>query len=255
MTNRNKITPSFPLNLKGMKKGQRSIVRNEKGIALVMILILAAIALVIMGGLLYMITSSTQISGMQKRYKSGLEAGIGGSEVAYQFIATRGTPADTTTLSTLMSSINPVITTPSTACSGKDLSETTFYGLAAKLMTPTYKEDPPGSGNIVLNWTSACNKTSSIDPDPLTCTTSSCSYDMRFDLGTSPNQYRVYAKIVDTVEGNSAPDYGLGGKGVVVSGSSEVVVVSMPYLYTMEMDAENTSNPSERAKLSILYQY
>jgi len=228
MKNRNQRTPS--------------IIHSEKGIALVMILILAAISLVIMGGLLYMITSSTQISGMQKRYKSGLEAGIGGAEVAYQFIALR--TDDPTPLINLLSSINPVITTQTT-CSGTDISGTSFTGatggLAAKLMTPTE------------TWTN-CDDTVSIDPNTA-CTTSSCSYDMRFDLGTSPNQYRVYAKIVDTVEGNSAPDYGLGGKGVVVSGSSEVVVVSMPYLYTMEMDAENTSNPSERAKLSILYQY
>jgi hypothetical protein len=243
MKNRNQITPSFPLNLRGLKGGsQTSIVRNEKGIALVMILILAAIALLIMAGLLYMITSSTQISGMQKRYKSGLEAGIGGSEVAYQFIALRGSATDNTALATLLSSINPVITTP-TGCSGTDLFGTNFTGsgdtpggLAAKLMTPT------------SSWTN-CNSTMSIDPSDAT------SYDMRFDLGDSPNQYRVYAKIADTVEGNSAPDYGLGGKGVVVSGSSEVTVQSMPYLYTMEMDAQNTLNPSERAKLSILYQY
>ena len=63
---------------------------NEKGIALVMILILAAISLVIMAGLLYMITSSTQITGMQKRYKTALEAGIGGSEVFSQFIGLQG---------------------------------------------------------------------------------------------------------------------------------------------------------------------
>ena len=83
---------------------------------------------------------------------------------------------------------------------------------------------------------------------------------MKFELGTNPT-YTVFAKIVDTVEGNSAPDYGLGGKGVVVSGSSEVVVVSMPYLYTMEIDAQKKiatdedAENRERAKLSILYQY
>jgi hypothetical protein len=236
MSNKNQITPSILLNVRGTKWCcQSSTVCNEKGIALVMILILAAIALLVIAGLLYMITSSSQITGMQKRYKSGLEASLGGAEVAYQIIALRGISTDTTAFTTLLSSINPVITTP-TGCSGTDLSGTTFTGLAAKLMTPA------------TTWTN-CDDTVSIDPSTNT------SYDMQFDLGTSPDQYRVYAKIVDTVEGNSAPDYGLGGKGVVVSGSSEVTVVSMPYLYTMEMDAQNTLNPSERAKLSILYQY
>jgi hypothetical protein len=80
------------------------------------------------------------------------------------------------------------------------------------------------------------------------------TYDMRFDLGTTPSlTYRVYAKIVNTAEGNSGLDEGLGGKGVVSTG--EITVVSKPYLYTLEVDAENLSNPSERAKYSILYQY
>jgi hypothetical protein len=48
---------------------------------------------------------------------------------------------------------------------------------------------------------------------------------------------------------------GLGGEGVVVSGGGIVSVMKMPYLYTMEMQAQAVANPSERAKLSILYQY
>jgi len=43
--------------------------------------------------------------------------------------------------------------------------------------------------------------------------------------------------------------------GVVSSGSGEITVVSIPYLYTVEVNAENRDNPSERAKLSVLYQY
>ena len=54
---------------------------NEKGIALVMVLILSAIALAIMAALVYMLISGTQISGMQKRYRTALEAGVGGADV------------------------------------------------------------------------------------------------------------------------------------------------------------------------------
>jgi len=76
------------------------------------------------------------------------------------------------------------------------------------------------------------------------------------DLGASPYPtYRVYAKIVDTVEGNTGGEEGLLGKGVVYAGSGEISVMKIPYLYTIEVDAENATNPSERAKLSILYQY
>lgn len=194
---------------------------NEKGIALVMILILSAIALAIMAGLIYMITSGTQISGMQKRYKTALEAGKGGTDVIYQLIAARGDP-------------NIPITNFLITASNVGLVDC----LTPKLNSATN------------NWPAVCSSTLTIDPN------TQSSYDMRFDLGASPfPTYTVYGKIVDTVEGNSGGDEGLVGKGVVSSGSGEVTVVSRPYLYTIEVDAQNSANPSERAKLSILYQY
>jgi len=237
-------------------KGRRArndkvqVLSNEKGIALVMILILAAIALAIMAGLIYMITSSTQISGMQKRYKTALEAGVGSTDVAYKFISLRGDSTDTPSFLNIIKNLCPdsdpakCITT-SSSCTGTDGSSTFFpggtslRGLEAKLRTPS------------TSWSAACNpEDMSIIPGTTT------SYDMRFDIGTSPYPtYRVYAKIVSTVEGNSAADRGLGGNPVVAAGSGEVTVVSVPYLYTVEMDAQNLANPSERSKLSILYQY
>jgi hypothetical protein len=78
---------------------------------------------------------------------------------------------------------------------------------------------------------------------------------MTFTLGTVPLEYAVYSKIVDTVEGNTGGDEGLLNCGVVCSNPGEVQVVKVPYLYTVEIDAENSTNVAERAKLSILYQY
>ena len=197
---------------------QRSAVSGQQGIALVMILILAAIALAIMAGLIYMITAGTQISGMQKRYKTALDAGFGGADITFQLIAARGDPFDSAT-ETLLNY-------------HRSLSDTC---LADKLNKET------------ADWDAACDKT---------MTVGSSSNDMYFDLGAiGYPTYRVYSKIVDTVEGNSGADEGLIGKGVVASGSGEVTVVSRPYLYTIEVDAENRDNAAERAKLSILYQY
>jgi len=229
-------------NMEGKKKNSLSTVccllSTEKGIALVMILVLSAIALAIMAGLIYMITTGTQLSGMQKRYKTAFEAGVGGADVTYQFIRLRGEPSSTTSLLTDLSTLSPVITT-SGSCTGTNISGISFTGLPAKLNTPS------------TTWSSACN-TDSMTINPGTSTT----YDLRFDLGASPfPTYRAYTKIVDTVEGNSGGDEGLLGKGVVYSGSGEVNVMSIPYLYTIEVDAENPTKPSERAKLSILYQY
>ena len=221
------------------------LLSSEKGIALVMILILAAIALAIMAGLIYMATSSTQISGMQKRYNTAREAGTGGASIAYQFVALRGDSTDTQSFLTIIKNLCPgdntanCIKTPSSCTGTEEKTGHTFTGLEAKLRTPS------------TSWSAACNADNmSIIPSNAT------SYDMNFDVGESPYpSYRVYAKIVHTMEGNSGADAGLLGSGVVASGSGEVAVVSRPFLYTMEVDTENAANPQERAKLSILYEY
>jgi hypothetical protein len=208
------------------------LLSSEQGIALVMVLILSAIVLAIITGLIYMITSTTQISGMQKRYRTALEAGMGGADVTFRLLALRGEPDQDTKDAMSNANDEGYNRTISVAC------------FNAKLNSPT----------SATNWAACGSYTNAtamvIDPaDPTT-------YDFRFGLGKSPYPaYRAYAKIVDTVEGNSGGDEGLLKHGVVSSGSGEITVVSIPYLYTIEVDAENSTNPSERAKLSILYQY
>ncbi len=182
---------------------------GESGIALVVVMVLAAIALAISGGLMYMLARSGYMSGMQKQYKTALEAGSGGSEVAFQVIASGGTLA------------------------ASDLSLT--YN-AANMSTKLRKRTADWGG---------LDSAMTIDPSVNT------SYDMTFDLGN----YRVYSKIVDTVPGNSATDLGLQNKGVTSTGTGELIVMSTPYLYTIEILAERRNNPSERAKLSVLYEY
>lgn len=199
------------------------VVLNENGIALMMVLVLSAIVLAIMAGLIYMLISGTQISGMQKRYKTALEAGLGGADVVYQFIGSRGNPG----IPNINFNFSPAFTI---GC------------MTAKLTTTTSS----------ANW-AACtnyNNATSLTINPADNTT----YDMSFDLGTGPI-YTIYAKIVDTVEGNSGADEGLIKSGVVSSNTGEVTVMSMPYLYTIEINSENAANPAERAKLSVLYQY
>lgn len=232
---RSEAIPSFCNEITSHPSGVRndklqtlnSKLLNEKGIALAMVLILSAIVLAIMAGLIYMITSTTRVSGMQKNYKTALEAGVGGSEAMLQLIAARGDPFDAATAGYL----KYVRTTPD-AC------------LNAKLNKSTDE----------TNW-AACTdyaKASGLAIDPA----DGATYDFRIDLGGSPYPvYRGYAKIVDTVEGNSGSDEGLLKSGVVNADSGEVTVKNVPYLYTIEVHAERENNPSERAKLSILYQY
>jgi hypothetical protein len=195
------------------------LMKNESGIALVMVLILSAVALAIIAGLIYMVTSGTQISGLEKRYKTAIEASIGGADIQYEVIALRmDSPTLLASEFNFLTNFNVAITQ---AC------------LNDKLLRST------------ANWGGSCTSDMTVGPT---------SYDMRFDLGAGPT-FTVYTKIVDTVEGNSGGDEGLIGKGVISAGTGEITVVHRPYLYTIEIDSENAANPSERGKMSVLYQY
>jgi hypothetical protein len=202
---------------------------NERGIALVLVLMLAAISLAIMAALIYMITVSTQVSGIQKRYRTALEAGKGGASVAFQTIAAGADP----NLGLTNFSI------PSTDVDGTNC-------FIAKLNTPTTDWPKDGGGNDI------CSTSFNIDP------TQPSSYDWSFQLGTTA-AYNVYAKIVDTVNGNSSRTVDAGGmllkSGVVNANSGEVPVKSYPYLYTIEIQAVNSSNTAEKADYSVLYEY
>jgi type II secretory pathway pseudopilin PulG len=210
---------------------------SEKGAVLVVILVLSAVALMIMTALIYMISTGTRVSGLQKRYQTALEAGHGAADLFYQIIALRGQTADVNSFTDNLNTfgMNAVVNKPA-ACTGTS-GGTTYYDIQAKLMTSDLTWNVPG-----------CNKALNIDPgDPTT-------YDMKAELGTT-TKYNVYAKIVATSDGNSGADTGLLNKGVVTANTGEVTVQSIPYLYTMEVVSENVANPDERAKLSILYQY
>jgi hypothetical protein len=205
-----------------MKKWSNQL-SSESGVALVMVLIISAIALATMGGLIYMTTTGTQISGAQKRYKTALEAGYGGADITFALIAARGDP--------MITGLNYNIFADSVG--GVNC-------LTDKLNMPT------------IDWDAACDDTLHIDPalNPAAVNT----YDMVVSLGWTPT-YTVYSKIVDTVEGNSGGSQGLTKGGVVASNSGEITPVSIPYLYSFEVDAQNAAAPAERGKLSVLYQY
>ena len=59
---------------------------------------------------------------------------------------------------------------------------------------------------------------------------------MTFVLGS----YTVFGKIIDTAVGNSGADEGLNKDGTV-NATGEITPMSLPYLYTIEIDAEGNS--------------
>ena len=222
-----------------------SLITSQRGIALIMVIVLSAIALAIMAALLYMVMSRSQISGLQKRYKTSYEAGMGGASLTYEYIDLRGDAASDSSFDTTLNSkgINFVvgssfITTPS-GCQTKTTDTScgplgNYTGLATKLYLPT---------KCWLN----CDLSQTIDPS------TSSTYDFAFQLPGQYTNYNVYGKITDTVLGNSSGGEDLSVYGVVEPRTPKRQPI--PYLYTIEVDSQNQSNPTERAKLSILYQY
>ena len=190
--------------------------RNEKGFALGFILILSVIGLLMTLAMMIMVSRGGFISGQQKRFRTAVEAGMGGIHSMFHVLDIRGN----------IGAISP----------------DTVNNLKINLNNPNGFADKINRATTA--WPGLDN-TLTIDPSVLT------SYDIRLDVGV----YRVYMKIADTVEGNSAANEGLIKSGVVNAGAGEVTVPSVPYLYTIEVLSQSQTNAMERSKVSVLYQY
>ena len=198
------------------------ILRNNEGMALVMVLILSVICLAMTSGILYFITESTRMSGSHKRYETANQAANGGSAVMFQLASSRGDVDDFNHPSQL-ALVN--LTTPSDDVGGVNC-------ITEKLLSNTG------------DWNAVCNSSLSIDR------LDDSTYDMAFDLGT----YDVYSKVVDTVAGNTGPDTPLIDTKTVNPDSGEVVVQRIPYIYTIEVQSD-LPGLNERAKSSVLFFY
>lgn len=226
----------------GSSRFRSSHLRSERGVVLVMVIVLSAVALAVMTVLIVMLTSGVQVSGRQKRFTTALEAGVGGSEIFYQLMPLRGELSKMNAFQADVISLTPSLPTP-LLCTGQNAGGTPYSGLAAKLLTPS------------TSWGGSCANSLRIDPaDPTT-------YDMRIALGTD-KKYDVYAKVVATVEGNSGGNSEWSNRGVENQkgargggGGGSIAVVSKPYLYSLQVLSEYTAQSDERAKLSIEYQY
>jgi hypothetical protein len=203
------------------------LIRNEKGIALVMVLVFSLIGLAIVSAMLFMLTLGTGTSGHLKVYKSTDEAGVGGTVTAAEMIKNRGA-------------------LPSLASQP--------FGLDACLQQKL--NTPRGTAAITL-WTSCNNDPTRLSMDP------TVSADMTVDFpGQSGITYTAYTKIVDTVQGNTDTsgivDQGhkLGGTGVIQSASrTENSPPPIPYMYRLEIQTQNKANPtgSEQSRFTALY--
>jgi hypothetical protein len=212
-------------------------VKNEKGIALMMALILAFIGLAIISALVYLITQGTIVSGFKKRYQTALEASHSGTDlmtkqVIPDLIGSGNISADINTMQASLAEITlnfPVAPN----C------------LQDKLLRPTFINNYG-----TFNWPNCGAANTSLDP--------TTAPDLTFTLlGVAPQpNFNVAAKIVDTVEGNSdRSGLELEGLGVAESGSGMITPKHTPYMYRIELQAQRAGTPDERANLSVLYAY
>ncbi|MGE5892497.1 MAG: hypothetical protein ACM34I_00420 [bacterium] len=206
-------------------------IRNEKGIALVMVLVLSAVALAVMAGLIFMITGRTQLSGGGKRYATALDCAKGGIDIVTEIIS-KGMAMETPDKTGLMGN---------------------FVGINFNM--PISQEclwdKLSGTWSSLLN----CDKDiSTIKENP----------DFSFDLGSDPT-CRVYGKIIQALPGNTREVGWLEKGGVSTaskgSGAGEIAVIPIPSDYTVEIEsvmidtATDKPKTGERAKLSVLYAY
>lgn len=199
---------------------------NERGIALVTSLLLTLISLAIVMAVIYMVTIGTQVSGIQKRYKSSLEASYGGTEIFTNIV--------------IQKSFYDPLHEP-------DL-----------LVTKAFN-DYMGCFQTKLKYPRSEWLTGGCTAAELSLVPSDTP-DVTFTLnGATPSQpnYTVFAKIVDTSEGNtdtSGIDYIDTGTGVAYN-SPGVSPPHITYLYRIEVQGQKQTDTKEKANLSVLYAF
>lgn len=218
-----------------------SKMRNEEGIALITALMFTLITLGMVMALMQMLLMQTKMTGVEKRYRNSLDAAYGGTEIVTKEIIPRLVLANYST--------NGVTNTFSGTLAGKlalNISNSA-PGNPVKIKLTTDTANWASQGLNVQTQT----PTQQVNPKYLP--------DFQFQLKGNNNDssYKVYAKIIDTVSGNSdmtGIDYLDSGTGVTGAGSG-ISPKHNPTLYTIEVQGEQANNPKEKAKLSVLYAY
>jgi hypothetical protein len=226
-------------------------VTDERGAALVMALILSLIVLAAVSAMLYLVTQGTEISGFQKRYQTAQEAAKGGMELATREVISRTIAS--AYLDNIEGTDDNLIAMKTSV--GSDYSEISLtFPPATSTACLRNKLLLSAITGTTKNWTSCTNDNYSLDlkkPDGTNIS------DMTFTLSGTPGaaDFKVYAKIVDTVAGNTDTS-GLdliadGG----TTGAPSPAPPTNPYLFRVELMGERTSNPDEHSRLSVLYAY
>lgn len=236
-------------------------INNQKGIALVMVLVLAMIALAIVSALLFMMTKETVLTGSEKFYRTAEEASTGGAELVMQYLGNGGLLAIPQSQSGRFLQLPAFMFANSCNCMDPynfndniDRITNAQSDRCDKLCNPT------ANWPATLDEGTAAGIQISLDPTA-TKLDGNPSADLSFRLGVAPQTFDVFAKVVDTVQGNSevsslvSEGGELASVSVINSNANLVSPPHNPYLYRVEIRAQATNNPRERARISLLYAY
>lgn len=197
---------------------------NQEGIALVTSLMLTMISLVIAMALMTMLISSIQVSGANKRYKTVLQSAYGATDLVTKDI-----------LASVFSGYST-----STSLQG-------FYAgkIDSLVVSSCINQKITADAS---QWSAACKTTSFSAKD---------NPDLTFKLqATTSSPYQVYAKVVDTFKGNTDGNYNSNLREALnVTETVTETGKTIPNSYRVEIQAERSSNPDEKASLSVLYAY
>ena len=201
-----------------------SHIRNERGVALMMVLLIATITLAVTTSMLYLLVQSTRYSGLEKRISTSNEAAQAGVDLMAIYLSRSGAASFITNASEVV---------------GFSKSD----GISAECLNTKMNTDSSA-------WPAACDKDIYIDCEDNT------TYDHSFELGN----YDVYSKIVYTIAGNTQSGAGNDGDMLISpcvvhceeTGLGGGAIYST---YIVEIAACNKRNTRESTKLSILYHY
>lgn len=203
----------------------RGFAAGKEGVALVTSLMLTLISLLIIMSVLSLITASVSRTGAQKRYRTATEAAYGGTEM-------------------VMKDMLPFLLQNFEAASFSQKLTDQYSGISLAVTDDQCLKDK--ITKVTSSWGSSCSQTVSAKSSP----------DFTFNL-TSTNgvPFSVYAKIIDTIKGNSDTS-GLQLEGAGVAESMIVLApMHIPYVYRVEVQGERAQNATEQANLSVLYAY
>ena len=194
-----------------------SILGNERGVALVMALILGLVGLLITASLLYMAGTGIWTSGSKIRYQTALEASHGGMSFFAKEIIQNGLGG--TTLSAMGN----------------------YTGLLAPIISDA-------------NFTAKLTTTGTLGVGGYPADNRDATLTLPFTAPT-PNII-VNTAILRTSRGNSGTSANvLEGGGVVSNQSGTVTPQHIPYLYQTEIQARSVTGARENAALSAIYAY